>query len=203
MKEFFYEHNGVRLKAVYDDELDGLVLYGGNGALDEWYIPKAIDGTDIKEIAGETMDFLRGYDKVIVDDDNVYFSTMDGVLFNKERTVLICYPPEKSGESYDIPGEVKLVGDGAFNSQYLKRVTLSTGLEKIAPYAFVCCKALEEIYVPKGLKHIYLKAFNFCKNLRKVYYEGSREEWEQINFTSFNDCLTNAHINYNCQIYTS
>lgn len=203
MEEYFYEHNGVRLRAVYDDELDGLILCGGNGEFDEWYIPKAIDGTDIKEIVGETMDFLRGYDRIIVDEDNMYFSTADGVLFKKDRTTLICYPPGKCGESYVVPDEVKTIGDGAFNSKYLKRVILSSGLEKIAPYAFSGCRALEEIYVPKGLKHIYLKAFNFCENLRKVYYEGSREEREQINFTSHNDCLTNAHINYNCQIYTS
>ncbi|MBD5129521.1 MAG: leucine-rich repeat protein [Ruminococcaceae bacterium] len=74
-------------------------------------------------------------------------------------------------------------------------------MEYIEQYAVTGCKNLEEITIPKSLKRVYMKAFMWCERLSKVYYEGSEEEWNKIDFTMFNDYLTNAHINYNCRIF--
>lgn len=200
MDKFFYECEGVKISAFFDSELDGLVLGESNGKLKEWYIPKTIGGIPVKNIAGEAFDFLRGFDRVVVDTDNEYFSVVDGVMFDKEHTALLCYPPEKRGESYDVPEGVKEICDGSFGNKYLRKITLPAGLEDIVQYAFAGCENLEEITIPKSLKIVFMKAFIWCERLREVYFEGSEEDWRKIDFTMFNDYLENAHVNYNCKI---
>lgn len=51
---------------------------------------------------------------IYVDYDSKYFSSVGGVLFNKERTELICYPSARVGRNY----------------------LLGTGVKRISPYAF-------------------------------------------------------------------
>jgi len=52
-----------------------------------------------------------------VPNDNPYYSTIDGVLFNMDKTTLYLYPPNKKGTSYTVPDSVTLIQQGAFSSQ--------------------------------------------------------------------------------------
>ena len=69
------------------------------------------------------MDDLTAF---IVDDENPYFSSKDGVLFNKDQSVLIRYPENKADESYEIPSTVTTIMDYAFLSETwnLKELTI-------------------------------------------------------------------------------
>lgn len=200
MDRYFYECGGVKLNAFYSESYDGLVLGGGEGALKELYIPKMIDGIVVKAVAGEFLECLHGFDRVIIDEDNEYFSVADGILFNKDKTEVICYPPGRTDESYCVPEGVKMICDCSLGNENLRKIVLPAGLEEIEQYAVTGCKNLEEITIPKSLKRVFMKAFMWCENLKEVYYEGCAEEWSKIDFTMFNDYLTNAHINYNCKI---
>lgn len=51
---------------------------------------------------------------IYVAEANEYYSSLDGVLFNKDKTELICYPPSKVDDSYNIPNSVKSIGNSAF-----------------------------------------------------------------------------------------
>lgn len=55
------------------------------------------------------------------------FASQDGVLFSKDMTVLILYPPAKSSASYVIPDSVTTLQDG-IDSDSLKSVTLGASL---------------------------------------------------------------------------
>jgi hypothetical protein len=50
---------------------------------------------------------------ITVDGQNAFYSSLDGVLFNKSLTTLIQYPGGKAG-NYAIPESVTYIGDGAF-----------------------------------------------------------------------------------------
>ena len=69
------------------------------------------------------MDDLTAF---IVDEENPYFSSKDGVLFNKDQSVLIRYPENKADESYEIPSTVTTIMDYAFLSETwnLKELTI-------------------------------------------------------------------------------
>lgn len=202
MDRYLYKCGNVNLSAFYSESYDGLVLGGGEGALKELYIPKMLGGIAVKAVAGEFLECLSGFDRVIVDGDNEYFSVVDGVLFNKDKTELICYPPGRTDGSYCVPEEVKILCDCSLGNENLRKIVLPAGLEFIEQYAVTGCKNLEEITIPGSLKRVFMKAFMWCENLKEVYYEGSAEDWGRIDFTMFNDYLTNAHINYNCKIET-
>lgn len=74
-------------------------------------IPKNV--TSIGEGAFGGMTSLPG---ITVDESNAYFCTDSGILFNKDKTTLICYPAGKSGASYEIPNSVTTISRSGFSN---------------------------------------------------------------------------------------
>lgn len=72
-----------------------------------------------------------------VAEENQYFTSTDGVLFDKEMTVLITYPEEKAGEEYIVPDTVSEVYRHAFaRARNVVNVTLPENVAKIGYLAF-------------------------------------------------------------------
>lgn len=106
---------------------------------------------------------------IFVDKNNNNYISVDGILFNKEQTELICYPAKKPGDVYVIPERVKSLGAGAFaNNSTLKKVVMHDGITVIPGSAFYQCVALEEINIPKTVTHIGSSAFKVCIKLKRV-----------------------------------
>ena len=68
-----------------------------------------------------------------------YFSTLNGVLFNKDKSELICYPAgRKVSTNYEIPGVVKHIGIGAFyNCSVLENVVIPTSVDSIGDLSLI------------------------------------------------------------------
>ena len=80
-----------------------------------------------------------GLTSIDVDSENNYFSSENGVLFNKSKTVLICCPGGKTG-SYVIPNGVTTIGYHAFAFCLgLTSLTIPNSVTTIEDYAFVFC----------------------------------------------------------------
>jgi hypothetical protein len=95
-------------------------------------IPNSV--TSIGEFAFEGRSSLTSIE---VDEKNTAYSSLDGVLFNKEQTILICYPTQKEGTSYIIPNSVTSIGDVAFqNCSSLTSVTIPNSVTSIGEGAF-------------------------------------------------------------------
>ena len=71
-----------------------------------------------------------------VNEDNGYFSSANGILYSKDRTILYKYPCKKSGEEATIPDSVKTVKDGAFSGAEVRIITLGTGVERYEDYSY-------------------------------------------------------------------
>ena len=102
---------------------------------------------------------------VTVADNNNYYSSLDGILYNKEKTELIYYPKGKTDESFTAPSTVKVIYDCAFYQSSVKNVVLPEGLEKIGNSAFWSNKALESINFPSTLLDVGDTAFEYCSVL--------------------------------------
>ena len=86
--------------------------------------------------------------KINVESGNTSYCSEDGVLFNKEKTMLMQYPAGKLETSYAVPGTVTRIEDVAFlDCQLLYKVTLPGSLTSIGTQAFVGCTNLEEMIV--------------------------------------------------------
>ena len=94
---------------------------------------------------------------------------IDGVLFNKEATILLAYPGKKAGERYVVPEGVEKIGDSAFQDcKTLKSVELPQGLKTIGNQAFRECRSLQRVDIPAGLQTLDKMAFCKCDSLEKV-----------------------------------
>ena len=108
---------------------------------------------------------------IYVDEENPYFTSSMGVLFNKDMTKVIAYPAGKTYTSYTIPDGVTTVGYGAFGGcKYLISVNFPNSLTKIEGSAFSDCIKLDELVFPANLEYIGQQAFHSCKNLYKVSF---------------------------------
>lgn len=127
----------------YCDKLKNITLSNGiesiaehaflcDVALEDISIPKSV--TSI----GECPFFkCTGLVNIAVDGENPSFSSVDGVLFNKNKTRLIEYPIGKSQTSYSVPNGVTEIGAKAFNEcRHLKKISLPEGITSIGSDAF-------------------------------------------------------------------
>ena len=136
--------------------------------------------------------------RIDVDDSNQNYSSQDGVLFNKDKTVLIQYPIGNTRTSYTIPNSVTYIGVEAFeNCDSLTSITIPNSVTYIGVEAFENCDSLTSIIIPNSVTSIGDYAFYGCNSLSDVYYSDSEAEWKAISIGSYNECLTNATIHYN------
>ena len=103
-----------------------------------------------------------------VDDKNPAYASVDGVLYNKEKTILIQAPGKIQGK-FTIPSGVTNIASGAFGScEGLTGLEIPASVTSISEYAFENCTGLTNVTIPSSVKNIDTKAFSGCKNLDLV-----------------------------------
>ena len=106
---------------------------------------------------------LADLENIVVSRDNKIFSSVDGVLFNKDKTELIIYPKGRKDITYTIPYGVTSIGEGAFfEHPSLASVDISNSVIRVGDRAFMFCKKLKNVTFGKGLKYIGSSAFQNC-----------------------------------------
>ena len=91
--------------------------------------------------------------------ENEHFSDIDGVLFNKSKTILLQYPSGRTEESYTVPDGVTKIGEAAFYLSGVKNIHLPEGVTVIGASAFRD-SGLSTIDLPSTLTFIGPGAFN-------------------------------------------
>ncbi len=149
-------------------------------------IPSSV--TNIGECAFILCDNL---DKINVHNGNANYSSVNGVLFNKNKTQLIKVPCNTVGEylipesvtsiekvaflccekitSIDIPDTLTSIGEGAFSGCInLLSISLPDGITSIEESVFYWCVKLESIKLPSKLKSIGESAFESCVGIKSI-----------------------------------
>ena len=90
----------------------------------------------------------------IVGEGNENYSTIDGVLFDKEATLQVAYPKSKAGENYDMVSSVTKLQSSSFGyNRNLKTIKLSENLETIGVYSFNSLN-LATLHIPASVQEI-------------------------------------------------
>lgn len=145
----------------------GAFVLTGMGCLN---IPASI--TDIKPNAFK----FSGFNKIEVDKNNLNYTSINGVLFSKDKTVLLAYPKENSATSYIIPDGVKIIESTAFmGTSNLNSIVIPNGVTTIKENAFYLCSNLKNVSIPTSVKSIGEYAFDFsaCTKENYGYYIGN------------------------------
>ena len=111
-----------------------------------------------------------GLISIDVDKDNPAYSSEEGVLFNKTKTLLIRYPAGRTGtDTYTIPNSVTDIGYSAFQGCIsLTSVTIPNLVTSIGSGAFSGCTGLISITIPNSVTSIGDYAFVGCTSLKSV-----------------------------------
>ncbi len=129
--------------------------------------------------------------KFSVAEENQNFSTIDGVLFSKDKTTLIAYPNAKA-RNYVIPSNVTTIENGAFSHcEGLASITIPEGVTSIRDGAFIYCQALSSITIPEGVTSIERVAFATCYYLNSIMIPSSVTS---IELGAFSECYSVREI---------
>jgi hypothetical protein len=104
----------------------------------------------VTNIGRSAFDYCTSLTAITVDGLNSFYSSVDGVLFNKSTNTLILCPEGKAG-SYPVPDSVTNIGDRAFYS----------------------CASLSSVTIPDSVTSIGYAAFSSCTSLTGVYFQGN------------------------------
>ena len=185
--ELIYEGQTYSVTSIDND------AFTDNTTLTKVYIPQTIKGMDF--YSGINMNPFAGCSalkSIEVEEGNPILCTVDGVLFNKEKTRLYCFPAADSRTSYTVPKGVTWIDGSAFAYNHhlvsislpdevtslgasafydctnLEEVNLSSNLKTLAGYLFWNCKHLKSVIIPKGVTYLGINLFNGCTSLTSV-----------------------------------
>lgn len=212
---------------------DGGVCIEGCSSSDiDIVIPDEIDGKPVKALGqfafGDTPDqiyktislpasleqidernpfvYCIALEEITVDSSNENFTSEDGVLYSKDMSTLVFYPPDKDETSLLIPEGVKEIWVSAVSGTKLTSVKFPSTLETIDRYGFgtnerllsvdlsgtkvssiglsgfISCKSLSEVKLPDSLLYIEGAAFAACSQIKEIELPSSLKTVGQAAF---------------------
>lgn len=132
---------------------------------------------NVSSIGDWVFDECENLREINVANGNASYSSVDGVLFNKGKTILIKYPAGHERTHYSIP----------------------SGVTEITRCAFSETQHLASVSIPSSVKTINQNVFDVTAKygFTDVFYDGSTESWANISIASNgNDGLSTAVIHY-------
>lgn len=146
------------------------VTYIGYGAFNGCAnLPDVIIPANVTKCYGKAFSACINLKSVSVDEANAEYSSVDGVLFNKNKTNVLCYPAGKVDAEYIIPNSVISIGEYAFfKCSNLSSITIPDGVTCIGEYAFSNCSSLTFITIPDGTTNIDKGVFSSCTSLTSI-----------------------------------
>lgn len=107
--------------------------------------------------------------KINVEASNPQFCSINGVVYTKDKTILVLYPCGNTAKEYTILNGVKSIGNCSFiSAQNLDKVNLPNGLITIGEGAFFGCSNLDNVKVPSTVTTIGESAYGMCYNLTNI-----------------------------------
>lgn len=137
--------------------------FGSCEYLTDISIPASVADIEISEYSGTPFSDSPLLQAVNVSSGNPYFSSEDGVLFDKSKSTLIFHPPAITAASYAIPGSVTKIGPSAFyENENLESVTIPAGLTYIGDGAFCRSGLSGRLTIPNSVTYLGGAAFDSC-----------------------------------------
>ena len=123
----------------------------------------------VKEIVSSAFFGCASLTAINVATENQNYVSVNGVLYNKDKTTIICYPAGKKGNNYNILDSVTGIGEDAFSGcTNLTSITIPDSVTEIGRYAFEGCTGLTSVTLPGSVTSIGTMAFIRCASLTSI-----------------------------------
>ncbi len=122
-------------------------------------------GSSVEELDSFAM--LPSLKNITVDENNPYYSSVDGILLSKDGTKLISYPMGK-GSFCKLPDSVTTIYMTSIVSYFLKDIDLA-GVSDIEEMSFYGAFGLESVEIPETMGTLKTMTFLDCYNMKDVY----------------------------------
>ncbi len=130
-------------------------------------------------------------ENIYVAEDNEFFSSIDGVLLSKDKTVLFNYPTGRTDRHYIIPNSVTTISQHAFlTCNNLTDVTIPESVVQIEPGAFNFCDNLETLYIPASVTNIGRDAVSVCNALKSIDVDDQNPNYCSVDGILFSKDMT-------------
>ena len=131
-----------------------------NGEVRAVYLPDTVTQIDPKAFAESSVYTIS------VSKNNNTYSALNGVVYSRDRSILICYPTGKTNRVFTVPESVRHIAAEAFaGNSFLQEITFRAGLESIGEGAFRDCVGLTDIILPDSVTTLGSEAFAGCSNM--------------------------------------
>lgn len=138
--------------------------------------------SSVENIGNDVFKNCTNLKQIIVDENNEYYKSVDGVLYSKDESVLVRYPAKKREKSFNILKNVKSIADDAFlgctnlvkitvdenNENYVSSDGVLYNKDKTSLIYYPANKTATAFVVPDGVENIAEGAFNRCKKLQTI-----------------------------------
>ena len=130
--------------------------------------------SSVTSIGEQAFTFCSSLTNITVDSRNPAYTSIDGILFDKNIRTIIAYPEGKTSRTYTIPSSVTSIGKFAFVScSSLTSVTIPSSVTSIGDGAFAVCHSLTSVTIPSSVTSIGQSAFQNCINLTSIIIPSS------------------------------
>ena len=143
------------------------------------YIPKSVSEIGTRAFAG-----TNAY--IEVDNDNQYYSSIDGSLYDKGKERLLNYHASKPVCIINSPSSLSAFGGGVFQGlNILREIQIDVSTESLDNCSLYGCRNLRKVVLPEGLKRF--DGCGNCPSLEVIYLPDSIETIPQC---AFEDCTS-------------
>jgi hypothetical protein len=127
----------------------------------------------VTNIESAPFPYCRNLLSITVDSGNAFYTSLNGVLFDKNETAIIQCPATKAG-SYSIPHGVTIIGGWTFDGCLgLTNIIIPDSVKSMGEAAFSDCYGLTSVTVPASVTMIDHYAFGHCYSLSRIFFPGN------------------------------
>ena len=111
-------------------------------------------------------------ERIDVDENNMYYSSDEDFIYNKDKTKIILY--YRNENNVNIKEGVEVIGYNAFHGKKLTNIIFPNTLVELSNRAFAYCNSLTGINISNNVKKIGTNCFEFCNSLSSINIDNTK-----------------------------